>query len=291
MSTTSAPVIAALGHRGWTAVVDQAVDETVRRDCVLHLVHAGPAVGEAGSQLLVAATRYAGVRLGDRVTATLAPAEAVPALVELGRDAALVVVGQPGGHAYPHARSAAVGVASRLAAPVLSVPEGWLTGGRRPTVVAGVDEPARAGGVLAAAFAAARDRHARLVVLTASWRPRGAGPAPLTQVTDPGSAERSESALWAALGRYDVDALDLPVDVVVADQRPGELLLQAARYADLLVLGRHTALVPTGSHLGPVGRAVLREAACPVLLAAPESHHGVEPTVGHGHLVSEVPAG
>lgn len=293
MSATPAPVIAALDHRGWTAVVDEAVHETVRLGAVLHLVHAGPVADEAGSQLLSAASRYAAGRLGDRVTATLAPADAIPALVEIGKDAALVVIGRgrPGSHAHPFTRSAAVGVASRLTAPVLSVPEHWLPGDGRPTVVVGVNEPGRADGVLGAAISAARARSARLVVLTASWRPTGAGPAPLTQVTDPGSAERSESALRAALGRYDLDLRDVPVDVVVADERPGELLLRAARYADLLVLGRHTALVPSGSHLGPVGRAVLRESTCPVLLAAPETHQWVEPTVSHGHLLSEVPVG
>ena len=30
--------------------------------------------------------------------------------------------------------------------------------------------------------------------------------------------------------------------------------------------------VPIGSHIGPVARAVLREATCPVLLATPRPH-------------------
>lgn len=297
MNEKPAGVVAALDHRGWTAVVDQAADEALARRTVLHLVHAAPAIDDAGSQLLMTAARYAAARLLERipVTATLAPAEAVPALVAIGRDADLVVVGRsrPGSHAHPHARSATIGAAARVTAPVLSVPEGWVPGSGQPTVVAGVNEPGRADGVLAAAVTAARERSARLVVITTSWRPTGAVPAPLTQVTDPGTAERSESALWAALGRYDVS--DLAVEVVVADERPGEALLEAGRDAALLVLGRHTALVPTGSQLGPVARAVLCEATCPVLLAAPERHHWVEPTVSRGHLVThpvtEVPAG
>ena len=129
------------------------------------------------------------------------------------------------------------------------------------------------------------------VIPAHSDAPPGAGPAPLTQVTDPGTAERSGSAMWAALGRYDVRPGDPSVCVVVSDERPGEALLEAARDASLLVLGRHTALVSTGSHLGPVARAVLCEATCPVLLAAPEPHHGVAPTVSRGHPVSGVPTG
>lgn len=290
-----AAVVAALDHRGWTAVVDQAAEEALARRSVLHLVHAAPAVDEAGSQLLMTAARYAGARVLERipVTATLAPTEPVPALAAVGRDAALVVIGRslPGSHAHPQARSATVGAAARVTAPVLSVPEGWVPGSGQPAVVVGVNEPGRADGVLAAAVTAARERAARLVVITTSWRPPGAGPAPLTQVTDPGTAERSESALWAALGRYDLDPDEVPVEVVVAHERPGEALLEAGRDAALLVLGRHTALVPTGSQLGPVARAVLCEATCPVLLAAPERHHWVEPTVSRGHLLAEVSAG
>jgi len=294
MNAMPAAVVAALDHRGWTAVVDRAAEEALARRSLLHLVHAAPAIDEAGSQLLVSAAQRVADRPGDQVpvTATVAPTEALPALVEIGRDAALLVVGRsrPGSHAHPHARSATVGAAARVAAPVLSVPEDWVPRVGRPTVVAGVNEPGRAESVLATAVAAAREHSARLVVITTSWRPTGAGSAPLTQVTDPGTAERSESALWAALGRYDLDPDDVPVEVVVAQERPGEALLEAGRDAALLVLGRHTALVPTGSQLGPVARAVLCEATCPVLLAAPERHYWVEPTVSRGHLVTEVPA-
>jgi len=262
---------------------------------VLHLVHAAPVVDEAGSRLLVSAAGYAAVRLGDRVpvTATIAPMEAVPALAAIGQEAALVVVGRtrPSSHAHPYARSATVGAACRVAAPVLSVPEDWDPGDGPTTVVVGVDEPERSAGLLATAVVAARDRAAQLVVITTRWRPPGAGSAPLIHVTDPGTAERSASVMWAALSRYGVQPDDPWVSVVVGDERPGEALLAAARGATLLVLGRHTALVPTGSHLGPVARAVLREAACPVLLAAPEPHHWVEPTVSRGHLVTEVPTG
>ena len=53
----------------------------------------------------------------------------------------------------------------------------------------------------------------------------------------------------------------------------GDALIRAARTADVLVIGRHDPLVPVGSHLGPVARAVLRDATCPVLLADPRPRH------------------
>ena len=58
-------------------------------------------------------------------------------------------------------------------------------------------------------------------------------------------------------------------EVVVHPGRAVEAILDAAQGADLLVIGRHDPLVPYGSHIGPVARAVLREATCPVLLASP----------------------
>ena len=51
-----------------------------------------------------------------------------------------------------------------------------------------------------------------------------------------------------------------------------EVLVESSADAQLLVIGRHDPLVPIGSHIGPVARAVLREATCPVLLATPRPH-------------------
>ena len=36
-----------------------------------------------------------------------------------------------------------------------------------------------------------------------------------------------------------------------------------------MVVGRHDTVMPVGSHMGPVARAVLSASACPVLLADP----------------------
>jgi nucleotide-binding universal stress UspA family protein len=45
-----------------------------------------------------------------------------------------------------------------------------------------------------------------------------------------------------------------------------DAVLDAAGAADLLVLGRRHHLLPLGSHLGPVARAALDRASCPVLV-------------------------
>ena len=53
-----------------------------------------------------------------------------------------------------------------------------------------------------------------------------------------------------------------------------DALIEASRETTLLVIGRHDPLVPIGSHLGPIARAVLREAECPVLLVDPRPARG-----------------
>ena len=71
------------------------------------------------------------------------------------------------------------------------------------------------------------------------------------------------------------ESVAMEADVEVHPGRVIEAILGASEAADLLVIGRHDPLVPVGSHIGPVARAVLREAACPVLLANPRPHRAV----------------
>jgi len=139
--------------------------------------------------------------------------------------------------------------------------------------VAGVDDPEH-GDVLATAVAAAQERHGRLTVLTAWWRPTGSTEGPLTQVDDSAWPERLRTDLDRALAHLAPDP-GLPLELHIRNARPGDALIEASHGAQLLVLGRHDPLLPTGSHLGPVARTVLRGAACPILLAAPRHAHQV----------------
>ena len=93
---------------------------------------------------------------------------------------------------------------------------------------------------------------------------------------------RSTSEDFSASAREQLDALladvcrefpDVPVEVDVRHACAAEALVKSSEGAALLVIGRFDQRVPRGSHLGPVTRAVLREASCPVLLAALDQHH------------------
>ena len=79
-----------------------------------------------------------------------------------------------------------------------------------------------------------------------------------------------------------VDALGdepfrVPYRVDVRRSSVADALVQASGSSDLLVVGRHDSQVPLGSHLGPIARAVLREAECPVLLVDPRPAPGDQP--------------
>lgn len=301
-TTTNAAdrVVAAVGRAGSTAAVEEAVLQSALRGCPLHLVHAVEAVEstadrswrEGAHAVAVAAARAEQVLGVDHaVTTALSYGRPVAVLAEAAAAAPLVVVGRSpeSRRTQPYVRSVTGGVASRVPAPVLSVPDDWQPRTGTATVVAGVDEPSHCRTVLDTAMAAAQERGARLVVLSTRWRPSGSTGAPLTAVTEPDWAAAVEADLVAAVAGLREEYADVPVEVRVRHARAGDALVAASAEADLVVVGRHTCLVPAGSHLGPVARAVLREAVCPVLLAAPEEHHRVHRTAQQAHEL--VPVG
>ena len=87
--------------------------------------------------------------------------------------------------------------------------------------------------------------------------------------------DRSQAEVRAALDALGDSGVAIEAEVVVHPGRAIEAILDASQGAQLLVIGRHDPLVPVGSHIGPVARAVLREATCPVLLASPHARHAV----------------
>ncbi|MFI8454633.1 universal stress protein [Kitasatospora sp. NPDC085464] len=157
------------------------------------------------------------------------------------------------GSAACHGPLGSVGltVAAHAPCPVVLVRATPGTTGSREVVV-GVDAHDPAGAVLAFARKAAMMAGAPLRVVhawtpPATWKARSATDRALL-------AEAEEGALVELLVR-DPEPIAVP-DVRRA--RPADALTDAARSAGLLVLGR------TGNHLGPVTRAVVHRAGCPV---------------------------
>lgn len=281
MPTTSAPIVVAVGRQGAATTVDYAAREALRQDRGLRVVHVAdhPRGDFVGAAALASSVCRARTLVSDLVpvTSVLTHGPAVDAIVAAAQDASLVVVGRrpESRWVHPYVRSVTAGVAAGSVVPVVSVPDGW----ERPTGVAqvtvGLDDVERSAGILREGFAAARAAHARLTVVSTWWRPAGSDRHDLTQVDDTGWDLRVRAGIDAALADVREAYDEVLVEVLVRNARPGDELVEASRDATLLVLGRHDPLLPTGSHLGPVARSVLRAATCPVLLAAPRPTHQV----------------
>jgi len=173
-------------------------------------------------------------------------------------------------------RSVSSGVAAHARVPVITVPSHWnpsQTPGEVPVVTVGVDIPDRSEQLLRVAAAAAEQRGAILRVLHTWSFPVAYDDVIATRTEDDQWATRATAEIRQALARIGHDSADVPVQIEARHAHAADALIEASRTSDLLVIGRHDPVVPIGSHLGPIARAVLREAACPVLLADPRPSH------------------
>ena len=284
------PIVVAVGHDPIETALMFAADEASRVGCGLHLVHVVHLLAQGPEMALVAETDLeragrlalngAVERARDLVAAdVLVTSEqrvggVVPTLVELAADARMMVLEH---RDLSHmrrvvTRSVASGVAARARVPVVTVPAAWTPArarGEQPKVTVGVDIPDRCEQVLRAAAAEARSRGATLHVLH-TW----SFPSPYEDII----MSRTEGEEWAKRAAAEIhqvfdalgdDVADVPIEVDARHAHAADALLDASHSSDLLVLGRHDPVIPLGSHLGPVVRAVLREAACPVLMVDP----------------------
>ena len=286
------PVVVGVGTTEVDAALAFAADEAVRAGCGLHLVHAvhlmpsgprGPLVPQPdldawGRETLERAAKAAEELVAGAVPVTheLAHGTPVQVLTEVAGRARMVVLEHRHLSRLSRVvnRTVAGGVAAHARVPVVAVPTGWTRSAGTPVVVAGVDVPERSDEVLAAAVDEARSRGASLRVVHSWALPVHYEGAVLEPDEHRRWTDRSTAEVRAALDRLGDESVALDAEVVVHPGRAVEAILEAADGADLLVVGRHDPLVPHGSHIGPVARAVLREAACPVLLASPHHAHG-----------------
>jgi nucleotide-binding universal stress UspA family protein len=288
------PVVVAVGTDGMDAALAYAAEEATRLGCGLHLLHVvhvrtqSPEMVTAdvteyervGRQGLNAALRLARDMIGDDTTVTsdLVLGGVVPEIVKAAANARMVVLQHRDLSRLRRVvtRSVASGVAAHARVPVVSVPESWSAGHEResgPTVTVGVDVADDAGQILRMAIDAARARGSTLHVLHTWSFPTAYDDIVMTRVDDDEWAPRATAAVQAALDRFGDLVTGLPVRIEAKHMKPAEALIRASHDADLVVIGRHDPLTPLGSHLGPVARAVLAGAACPVLLADPRPGH------------------
>ncbi len=166
-------------------------------------------------------------------------------------------------------RSIVNGVAGRARVPVVAVPEGWEPRGVADSVVVvAVQDPAESLPMVRAAAQAAHERGGRLVVMHAWWLANGYAAAVVGPELRDDWAARARTQLEPMVAAVQRDFPDVPITLEVRHGPAAAVLLEAAVHCDLMVLGRRHHLLPFGTHLGPVARAMVDRSPCPVMLAA-----------------------
>lgn len=281
------PVVVAVGHDPFDGALAFAVAEATRAGCGVRLVHAvnhlpvGPRLAppsdreleEAGRQVLDAAYEHArGIVGAVPLTTDLHVGGVVPGIIEMAEDARMIVLERRDLAAVKRivTSSKSTSVAARARVPVVSVPSGWSSDSTG-VVTVGIDSPERSDHVLRAAIAEARERGATLRVLHA-WSPATTHANLVMSWTgDETWVGLTGDQLRTTIDELGDEVADLPLEIEVRALYPADALHAASKRSDLVVLGRHDPLLPLGSHLGPIARAVLREAECPVMLVDPGS--------------------
>ena len=286
MTTTAPRIVVAIGHEPADSALAYAVEQAQRLGAVLHIVHVeqivvgGPdamvlsqldveRIGRRNVEDAVAKVKELAPDLEVKVEVFVGGV--VPTVVDVSEGAELVVLEH---RALPRwerliTRSVASGVASRTTSPAVSVPEGWTPPDGPEAVTVGVDVPERSTGVIRAAAEQARQRGATLRVVHC-WN---------LPPSYEGMVTREEAMRWT--GRSETEVREAVAAGPAAHRlhgeghgrrdRPGGEQLDVAKASTLMVLGRHDSLIPFGSHLGPVVRAVLRSATAPVLIVDPRN--------------------
>lgn len=286
-TTESRPVLVAVAGDGSESAVRYGVAEAARRRTTVHLVHVidlvpwrEPAVlgvaerrARMGEETLWDAVTYARSLAGEGVlvTSELFHGEVIPGLLEAGQEAALLVLrSRPPLTSGGQPPAVCLKVAARSRVPVVCVPHDWHGVEGATTVTVGVDHAETSEPALREALAAASRRGAGLRIVCGWWMARdndhtGA----TTNGIDPRSVRGDLERVVATIVAGDERLAAVPVTVDVQHARPADLLVDASHGTDLLVVGRHDPLVPRGSRIGPVARAVVARASCPVLLPVP----------------------
>jgi nucleotide-binding universal stress UspA family protein len=276
-------VVVGVAPDGSDAALAFAADEACRTHSPLHVVHVLQLSGtEAYAGLLLAANEAADATVAQSLARARelvdgqVPVTAervddgwvVADLVDRSTRASMVVLQH---RRQSHLRrlvtgSIVAGVAGRCAVPVVSVPEDWDLVTAEAVVTVGVQDVDEAEPLIRRGLVEAQARGARVEVVRA-WHLEG-GHDPLVADHAFVSARQSRLTreLAPVLASVCSEVPDVPLRLRIEHDFPAQALVTASQSSRLLVIGRRHHLLPLGSHLGPVARAVLQHGAAPVLL-------------------------
>jgi nucleotide-binding universal stress UspA family protein len=264
-----APFVVGVDRPNSGAGIAYAATEALRTGRPLELVHVAPELNGwlaiVGRDVLRLAVMRADADVGGQVSirGKLLRGDVVSELAGAARSAAQLVLEQvPPRQQRRRGCAVTVPLVARVDVPVVVVPASWI--GRRSSIVTvGFDAAAPDDTALRAAVTQARLKHATLRVVVAG--PRGD--------VDVHLAEAGADACDVAVEQSDADSV--------------AALRLAGQTSDLVVVGRHRPSATSSSRLGPVGRALLDDPACPVLLTPPGHAHDSAGPVG----AEEAPSG
>ncbi|MFF4958251.1 universal stress protein [Streptomyces sp. NPDC001222] len=264
--------------------------EAVRRDLPLRIVHAwqwqsydlAPTADRdaqaawAGQLAQETRATIAERHPGLTVTAEAVEGGSVDTLTAEAAAAELLVLGSRGHGALVGFLLGSVGrqVIAESAAPVVLVrsdDRATAEAAGRQIVVGQHGDPEDGAAALGFAFATAAARGAAVRVVRAWSLPPvfAYSPASLKLLDEAGGLEPYErKALDEALRPWRERFPDVPVTEQVEMGSAGQVLLEAAAGAQLVVVGRHASL-PVGARIGSVAHALLHHAPCPVAVVPP----------------------
>jgi nucleotide-binding universal stress UspA family protein len=198
---------------------------------------------------------------GVPVTSEVVESQPGPALVDASRDSELVVVGKRGGgESSQRLGSVSRHCATHARCPVAVVPADWIA---RPAerIVVGFDGSENAEAALRWALGFADEAGAVEVVAAMEVAPWLGGR--LTQERFPDEVAEQQRTLLEAIDR--VDTGGRTVRTLVLDA-PRTALAEAARTADLLVVGARGRGVVAAELLGSVSTWLLQDTDVPVVV-------------------------
>lgn len=155
-------------------------------------------------------------------------------------------------------------VAAHAKVPVVVVPRSWTPAAAELPVTVGVDRAVDAVGQVETAAAYAAEAGRALTVLHAMWIPEPYQDTVCVNHTRAQWTAEADLQLRQALGKLTRPEWSLHRDVRWA--RPVDALVDATRRSAVVVLSRRSHAASVGAHLGPVTRAVLHHAECPVMV-------------------------
>ncbi|GAA4787052.1 universal stress protein [Streptomyces sanyensis] len=282
-------VVGVVDAEGQHRVVRLAAEEAERRGTGLRILHAVEWPLPSGTSGEGAADETY-VNRAERVTAPFAATvmrefpqlsvavelvtgSPTAALVDRSEEAALIVLGHrgTGGFARLPLGSVSLQVATHAACPVVVARPGGRAE-RDNRVVVGVDVHDVRPAVLDFALHAAAIRGAALDVLHASTAPSllATGPAGPLRVGHETAVDAEQDPLEEVVAPFRAAYPDLEVRVRAEHGHPARVLVDAARRAELLVVGTHGRTGLKRLLLGSVSGEVLHAAECTVAVVPAE---------------------